>query len=181
MKRNVLLPAVLAAVLAAGCASGPRPGRDPGVEPFTPLATDARNVLAEEIREPDVVLAALVDVDMRSDPRYTLFRYTPVVFRTDAGGDGALRLHAVAPEEIHTTMATLRDAIRRRHDGGTVGVFLFFGGEPVGTPGRRFDERETAALSDVVSSHLLPMFETSEIPFAWIVPREARLYPISLP
>lgn len=177
MKRIAFLPAVLAAVLAAGCASAPSGGRDPGVEPFTPLATDARNVLAEEIREPEVVLAAHVDVDMRSDPRYTLFRYTPVVFRTD-GGDGVLRLHAVAPEEIHTTMATLRDAIRRRHEGGTVGVVLFFGGEPVGTPGRPLGERETAALSEVVSSHLLPMFEASDIPFAWIVPRETRFYPI---
>lgn len=180
MKRdNAFLLCAAAAMLAAGCASTPA-GRDPELEPFTPLATDARNVLAEEIREPDVVFAVHLDVDLRSDPRYTLFRYTPVVFRA-GGDDGVLRLHGVAPEEVYTTMATLRDAIRRRYESGTVGVVLSFGGTPVGTPGRPLGEREAEALSEIVSSHLLPMFEASEIPFAWIVPRESRLYPIALP
>ena len=79
MKRfdSALLCAV--AALLAGCASPP-PEFDSSLEPFTPLAVKSQSVLAEEIREPGDVVAALVDVDMRSDPRATLLRYEPVRF-----------------------------------------------------------------------------------------------------
>lgn len=176
MKRIPVLPALAAAaVFAAGCASTPTE-LDPDLEPFTALSVKTRNVLAEEIREKDPVVAALVDVDMRSDPRITLLRYTPVRFRAD--GTGKLDLHALAPEEAFPSMSGLREAFRKRHAKGTVGIVVFLDGSAVGTPGREFGERESAALSEVLVSHLQPMLEESKIPFAWIVPTSARLFPI---
>ena len=175
MKRIPALAALAAAALAAGCASAP-PELDKSLEPFTPIAASSRNVLAEEIREPESVVAALVDVDMRSDPRITLLRYTPVRFDTSTSGD--LRLHALAPEESFASMAGLRDAIRKRHAKGTVGVVVYFNGLPAGTPARKLRDRESAALAEVLAEGLTPMFEESGIPFAWIVPNSARLAPI---
>ena len=164
-----------AAAFAAGCASAP-PELDTSLESFTPVSAASRNVLAEEIREPETVVAALVDVDMRSNRRLTLLRYTPVRFAVSATGD--LRLHALAPEETFTSMSGLRDAIRKRHAKGTVGVVVYYNGFAAGTPGRTLSDAESAALAEVLTAHLQPMLEESGIPFAWIVPNSARLFPI---
>ena len=173
MKRIPALAA--AAALAAGCASPP-PELDKSLEPFTPIPAASRNVLAEEIREPGSVVAALIDVDMRSDPRITLLRYTPVRF--EASPEGNLRLHALAPEESFASMAGLRDALRRRHAKGTLGIVVYFNGQPAGTTARKLGARESAALAEVLSEGLQPMLEESSIPFAWIVPNSARLFPV---
>ena len=176
MKRISALSALAAAAaLAAGCASTP-PELDPSLESFTPIAAGARNVLAEEVREPETVVAALVDVDMRSNRRLTLLRYTPVRFAVSATGD--LALHALAPEETFTAMAGLRDAIRKRHAKGTVGIVVYYNGFAAGTPGRTLSDAESAAMAEVLTGHLQPMLEESAIPFAWIVPNSARLFPI---
>lgn len=175
MKRfdSVLLSAAVA--LLAGCASPP-PELDPSLEPFTPLKVGSRSVLAEELREPDEIVAALVDVDMRTDPRTTLLRYEPVRFAVSRTGD--LRLHALAPEETFSSVSGLRDALRKRHAKGTVGVIVFFGGSAVGTPARVLGDRESQALAGVLTGHLQPMLEESAIPFAWIVPNSALLFPV---
>lgn len=174
MKRTTafFLAAALAG-LAAGCASPP-PGLDTRLESFTALKPAARSMLASELREPETAVAAVVDVDMRSDPRGTLLRYTPVRFRT---GTGELRLHALAPEATFRTVAQLRDAIRKRHAKDSVGIVVFFNGSAAGTPGRVMDEREAEALQELLVSRLEPMLEESKIGFAWIVPDAARLFP----
>ena len=128
MKRFIL-PLVAAALAAAGCASAPS-AQDKSLEPFTALDTKARNVLAEEIREPETVVAAVVDVDMRSDPRATLLRYTPVRFRPAANGD--LRLHGLERERAFQSVSALRDAILKRYAKGTLGIVVFFNGAPAG-------------------------------------------------
>lgn len=174
MKATSVLPAIAAAVFAAGCASSPPPGFDPELVPFTPLSVSSRNVLAEELKEPKIVVAAHLDVDMRSDPRFVVFRYTPVRFRTGAGS--ALSLHALAPEETFVSMSGLRDALRKRHEKGTLGILVSFDGVAAGT--RDLDDREAAALSEVLSRNVQPMLEESEIPFSWIIPTSARLFPV---
>ena len=165
-----------AAALLAGCASTP-PEFDSSLEPFAPLAVESRSVLAEEIREPDSVVAALVDVDMRSDPRATLLRYTPVRFAVSRTGD--LHMHALAPEETFPTVSGLRDAILRRRAKGTVGVVVFFNGVAAGTPARVLGDREAQALAGVLADRLQPMLEESGVPFAWIVPNSALLFRVS--
>ena len=77
-----------------------------------------------------------------------------------------------------TEDAGLRDAIRKRHAKGTVGVVVYFNGLPAGTPARKLRDRESAALAEVLAEGLTPMFEESGIPFAWIVPNSARLFPV---
>ena len=168
-----LLAAAAFAACAAGCASAP-PQLDKSLESFTPLAAKSRNVLAEEILEPETVVAALVDVDVRSDPRLVLLRYAPVRFRPNPSGE--LNLHALAPEQTFSSMAGLRDALRRRWAKGTLGIVVFFDGVAAGT--RPLGERESTALSEILVSHLQPMLEDSKIPFAWIVPASARFFPI---
>ena len=172
--RSILAAAALAA-LAAGCSSAP-PGLDKSLESFTPLSVESRNVLAEEIEGPDAVVAALVDVDMRSDPRLTLLRYTPVRFRPSESG--ALNLHALAREEVFASMADLRKALRRRYAMGKAGIVVFFNGAAAGTPGRELSDGESAALAEVLAGRLQPMLEESKIEFAWIVPTSARLFPV---
>lgn len=175
MKRfHAILPlAAVAALAAAGCASAPS-AQDKSLEPFTALDTKARNVLAEEIREPETVVAAVVDVDMRSDPRATLLRYTPVRFRPAANGD--LRLHGLERERAFASVFALRDAILKRYAKGRLGIVVFFNGAPAGT--RELSDEESSALAEVLTGHLQPMLTESKIPFAWIVPAGARLFPI---
>ena len=176
MKRTTtLLAAAALAALAAGCASAP-PGLDPGLEPFTALPVKSRSVLASELREPETVVAAVVDVDVRSDPRATLLHYVPVRFRTGTGGE--LRLHALAPEETFRSAAALRDAIRKRHAKDSVGIVVYFNGSPAGTPGRLLEEREAEALQTLLVTRLEPMLDESKIGFAWIVPDAARIFPV---
>ena len=173
MKRSESVLLAAAAALLAGCASPP-PEFDSSLESFTPLAVESRSVLAEEIREPDAIVAALVDVDMRTDPRTTLLHYAPVRFAASPAGD--LRLHALAPEETFSSVSGLRDALLRRRAKGTVGIVVFFGGSAAGTPSRVLGERESEALAAVLAERLQPMLEESGIPFAWIVPNSARLF-----
>ena len=171
-RRPAFFAAAALALFAAGCATTP-PQRDKSLEPFTALSTDSRNVLAEEILEPAAVVAAVVDVDMRTDPRLTLLRYVPVRFRT--GPTGELNLHALAPEETFRSVSALCGALRKRWAKGTLGIVVFFDGAPAGT--RPLGDMESAALSEVLVSHLRPALDEAHIPFAWIVPAAARLFP----
>ena len=75
-------------------------------------------------------------------------------------------------------MAGLRDALRRRHAKGTLGIVVYFNGQPAGTTARKLGARESAALAEVLSEGLQPMLEESSIPFAWIVPNSSRLFPV---
>ena len=55
---------------------------------------------------------------------------------------------------------------------------MYYNGFAAGTPGRTLSDAESAALAEVLTAHLQPMLEESGIPFAWIVPNSARLFPI---